>query len=340
MVKLLFLDPSEIPGLPVQHPRLPPFDPGLCAAHGCDAHAMVMRGGTVAARCSLWWSEAPPFPGHKPGVIGHFAALDASSSLELLDAACMELARRDCTLAVGPMDGNTWRRYRLLTGRGPEKPFFLEPDNPDEWPDFFEKAQFAPLARYFSALNGDLSVEDPRMPRTMDRLARAGLTLRTLRADDFTGELRRIYAISRESFQNNFLYTPISEEAFIAQYEPLRAHIIPGLVIFADHGKQPVGYIFAIPDLAQAARGEVVDTAVLKTVAVLPGRMNAGLGSLLVARCQQAVRELGFRRVIHALMHESNNSLNLSGHYARPFRQYTLYSRPLVMKPGCPASLP
>lgn len=329
MVKNFFLNTGEISALPAQHPGLPLFDPALLATHGCNAHATVLYGGTTVARCSLWWEGTPRLAGERIGVVGHFAALDEPGALELLDAACAELKRRGCTLAVGPMDGNTWRRYRLLTERGEEKPFFMEPDNPDEWPAFFEKARFAPLARYFSALNSDLSVEDPRIPRATERLARAGITLRTLRADDFTGELRRIYAISRESFQNNFLYTPISEEAFMAQYEPVRAHIHPGLVIIAECGEEPVGYIFAIPNLAQAARGEPVDTAVLKTVAVLPGRMNAGLGGVLVARCQQAARALGFRRVIHALMHESNNSLNLSGHYATLFRRYTLYSRPL-----------
>ena len=36
--------------------------------------------------------------------------------------------------AVGPLDGSTWRRYRLVTERGVEPPFFMEPDNPDDWP--------------------------------------------------------------------------------------------------------------------------------------------------------------------------------------------------------------
>ena len=112
--------------------------------------------------------------------------------------------------------------------------------------------------------------------------------------------------------------------------KPWAGQIRPELVIIADCANEPVGYVFAIPNLAQAARGEAVDTAVLKTVAVLPGRMSAGLGGVLVARCQQAARSLGFRRVIHALMHENNNSLNLSGHYATLFRRYTLYSRPLA----------
>jgi hypothetical protein len=55
----------------------------------------------------------------------------------------------------------------------------------------------------------------------------------------------------------------------------------------------------------------------------------AGLGNVLVARCQQAARALGFRRAIHALMHESNNSRNLSAHYAKPFRRYTIFARDL-----------
>jgi L-amino acid N-acyltransferase YncA len=72
-----------------------------------------------------------------------------------------------------------------------------------------------------------------------------------------------------------------------------------------------------------------VDTVIVKTVAVLPGRRLAGLGNVLVARCQQAARALGFRRAIHALMHESNNSRNLSAHYAKPFRRYTIFARDL-----------
>lgn len=137
MVKILFLSELENEALPPPHPQLPPFDPGLCITHGCDAHTLVIRKGEIVARCSLWWSEPPPLAGQGPGIIGHFAALNALDAGELLDAACLELARHGCTVAVGPMDGNTWRRYRLLTGRGPERPFFLEPDNPDEWPAFF-----------------------------------------------------------------------------------------------------------------------------------------------------------------------------------------------------------
>jgi GNAT superfamily N-acetyltransferase len=310
-------------------PNLPGFTMDQCRAHHCDAHLIAIQDDIAVARCSLWWTQVPELPGSRVGVVGHFAACDSAHAGELLKSAGEILKHHGCDLAIGPMDGNTWHRYRLLTKRGPEPAFFLEPDNPDDWPGFFTAAGFAPLATYFSALNEDLTLEDERIPRTLERLERTGVKLRPLNPARFVDELRRIYEVSRVSFQSNFLYTPIAESEFLAQYEPVRAHVRPEMVILAERAGQPVGFVFAIPDLAQAKRGQTVDTVVLKTVAVLPGRAYAGLGNVLVAVCQQQARALGFRRVIHALMHENNNSLNLSGHYARTFRRYALFSRAL-----------
>ena len=311
------------------HEALSPFDVALCRAHRCQAHVLALLDGLVVARCSLWWTDTPDLPGQRSGVVGHFAALNTGGAAELLEAACHELAAHGCTLAIGPMDGNTWRRYRCLTERGAEPPFFLEPDNPDDWPKWFEHAGFSPLAAYFSAVAEDLSLEDPRIPRAAGRLEKQGVRIRPFSEPHFLDDLRRIYAVARMSFQSNFLYTPIEEPEFLAQYEPVRAHIRSELVMLAEQDQHPIGFVFAIPDLLQARRGPV-DTVVLKTVAVLPGRAHAGLGSVLVARCHQAARARGFRRVIHALMHQDNSSLNISGHYAKPFRRYTLHSHPLL----------
>jgi len=312
---------------------LPPFDSQLLVQHAADAHWIVSDStGRVTAHASLWWKNVPAHPLHQLGLVGHFAAADRKPAGELLSHATSELARHGCTLAVGPMDGSTWRRYRLLTERGSEPSFFLEPDNPDEWPHWFRACGFSPLAIYFSSLTSDLLTEDSRIPRTVARLQQQGVHWRPLNLDRFLDELRHIYAVSRVSFQTNFLYTPITEAEFLAQYERIRAHVRPELVLLAKHEGQPVGFVFAIPDLARAKRG-AIDTVILKTVAVLPGRAYAGLGNVLVAQCHNAARRLGFRRAIHALMHETNNSLNLSAHYAKPFRRYTLFAREINSAP-------
>jgi GNAT superfamily N-acetyltransferase len=316
---------KERPG----HPSLPPFELAKAALDRPDIHVVVSDGTRITARASLWWNGTPPLPNQRAGVVGHYAASSLESSSELMEACCSELRARGCTMAIGPMNGNTWRKYRLLTQRGDEPPFFLEPDNSDEWPGFWTAAGFTPLATYFSALNSDLSHTDPQVTRAGKRLYERDVRVRPLDTTRFEEELRRIYSVSAKSFTENFLYTPISEEEFLRQYSAIQSRIVPKLVLVAEQDNEPVGYLFALPDFLSATRGKI-DTAIIKTVAVLPERRCAGLGVWLVQEAQRVARELGYTRAIHALMHESNNSLNLSARYAKPFRRYTLFSRNLL----------
>ncbi len=286
--------------------------------------------GAPAARASLWWNEAPALAGERLGAIGHYGAVDAESAAALLHHLGERLRACQCTLAVGPMDGNTWRRYRFVTERGQAPPFFLEPENPAEYPQHFRDAGFQVLASYYSSVNEDLAVEDARVGRARERLGAQGITLRSLRLDDFECELDRLYDLSVVAFRENYLYTPITREEFVAQYRQVKPLLVPELVRLAEAEGKTVGYGFCLPDLSQKQRGEPVDTAIVKTVAVLPGRRQAGLGAWLVADVQQRARALGFRRAIHALMHESNRSRNISRHTAQTMRGYSLFAKRLA----------
>ena len=278
------------------------LEPTALSRDAPDAHWMLPdESGALRARCSLWWKRTPSLLGHRVGLIGHYAARDAQAGSLLLKRACRELAGRGCSVAVGPMDGNTWRRYRLVTERGAEPTFFLEPDNPDDWPDHFLTLGFQPIAHYISAVNCDLSRAEPRVGHIAERLSAQGIRIRALDPWRTEDDLRRIYAVSAVSFRNNFLYTPIAEPDFLAQYRALVPALRPELVLIAETADQPVGFIFAVPDLKQAERGHPIDTVIVKTLAVLPERTHAGLGSLLLAVCQRAAHQLGYTRAIHLL---------------------------------------
>jgi predicted N-acetyltransferase YhbS len=307
----------------------------LLARQAPDASWMLADdAGRVVARCSLWWNETPPYADQRLGLIGHYAATTGESAAPLLHLACDQFATHGCTLAVGPMDGNTWQRYRLLTERGTEPPFFLEPDNPDDWPVHFTDNGFTALAHYFSALNSNLEVSDSRTADVARKVAEIGIVVRPLRLEQFEDELRRIHALSLASFGSNFLYTPIAEEEFVAQYRGIRPYILPELILLAELRDQPVGYVFSIPDLLKKKRGRPIDTVIVKTLAVHPEHGGVGLGGLLVARCQEVARQLGYTRAIHALMHETNKSHRISSHTATPIRRYTLYAKPLAEESG------
>jgi len=309
-------------------PQEPPrFDPRLLLSRQVDEHLSDEDGEN---HCSLWWTRVPEMPGERPGVIGHFAASAPGTAVKLLVAAVERLRSAGCTIALGPMDGNTWRRYRVLTERGSEPPFFMEPDNPDWWAGAFLDSGFSPLATYTSSLVDELSRHDPRAERARVRLEGQGIRFRNLRSDHFEEDLRRIYAVSVVSFTGNFLYTPIPESDFVAQYLPYREKIRSEFVYIAEDQGAPVGYLFAIPDYAELQRGAPLRTLVGKTLASLPGRRYGGLGVVLTDLLHQRASEEGFNRVIHALQYEGNSVRNMSEFFGRVMRRYTLFSRRLT----------
>ena len=323
------VDPREIAAhvAPETWPQLTADD---IAAHAPDASMLISDDAGLRARCSLWWREVPPYGTERLGVIGHYGAVSEADGVAVLQAAASELARRGCTFAVGPMDGNTWRRYRLVVERGTEPPFFLEPTNPDDWPAHYTTAGFTPLAHYFSALNTDLSRRDERMTAVAERLTGVGVTIRQIDLAHFDRDLKAVYSVAEVAFREAFLYTPLPEQAFAMQYQRIRQYLRPELVLIAEHEGRPVGFAFTTPDVLELARGGKSRTAIIKTLAVLPERAYGGLGSLLSDRSHAAAGALGYERVIHALMHESNKSRNISAHTGAPLRRYALFGRSLA----------
>jgi len=295
---------------------------------GADEAIVAHDGGGERARLGLWWREAPAWASGRLGCLGGFMAGDEEAARAVLEGGCTRLRELGCTVAAGPMDGNTWRSHRMVTEPGVRPPFFLEPSNPPEWPRWWERAGFGVLSRYSSsrlALGG----EPVELGRLEHRLAAEGVSLRPIDPDRFEDELRAIHGVCLESFSRNFLYTPLGEDEFVAMYGKVRELVRPGHVWLAEAGGEMAGFVFCLPDALALRRGGAPDF-IVKTLAVRPGRRLAGLGSLLVHRAQRAASEEGFRHAIHALQHEDNSSLRITGRFGGAvMRRYALYSKPL-----------
>lgn len=290
------------------HPGLPPFEPLPPA----PAYLGVVQEGVLVARAGLWGQGGL-------GAIGHFAAVGRESGVRLLRAACERLRQQGCVRAVAPLDGSTWFGYRWVVETSDEPPFLLEPRNPLEYAGWAREAGFTAWQTYRSTLH-TVHVPDPRAAELEARFARLGLrhpAPQTLEAD-----LRGIHALSNAAFVGNPLFSPLDWPSFEALYRPLVSRVPPEWVWIAEDGGRTVGFLLSLPDPTQPG------TLLAKTLAIAPGREYAGLGRWL-AECfyRQAFRA-GFRRVIHALMWESNRSTNLQGH-GRVIRRYALFAREL-----------
>lgn len=308
---------------------VPPKPAAQLQQAGISGHLVAVRDGEVVGRCSVWATGVGSLGGRLTGAIGHYEASCRRAGPALLEAASVGLREAGCQVAVAPLDGSTWRSYRLVSEPGERPPFFLEPDTPAEYLADVAAVGFRPVARYSSAVVGDLSRREPRALEALQRFLDSGGRLRPLEAGRFAEELRAIHQLSLLAFADNLLYTPLDWPSFEALYAPIRAHLVPELVLLAERDQQLVGFAFAIPDLAAARRGERPSAAILKSMAVHPDHAGQGLGGMLMDQAQQAARQAGFREVIHALMIETNRSRRLSAHYATTCRRYTLFGRAL-----------
>ncbi len=319
---------TKHPGHTVSRLSTTSLSPHLAEDHP-DEHLCVYSNETCSGHCSLWWRRTPELRDHRLGLIGHFFAQNASSADCLLRAALKRLRRERCTLAVGPMNGSTWRDYRWVTRAGRYPRFLLEPENPPAYPQYLLRHGFQPIAHYFSALTDGLRTFDALTDRVRSRLDRKGVQLRSICKSTFREDVLSILEVARAAFRQNLLYADPGEEEFLSLCRRFQQVAPFDYVLMAFERDRPVGFVLAVPDQQQRLRQPSVDTLIVKTLAVVPERRYAGLGHLLLTQVEHAAANAGFRRAIYALVREMPHLQRISNRSAQPIRRYAIYAREL-----------
>lgn len=286
----------------------------------------LVEGDVRRAACSVWTKNGPVYKQFKTALIGNFFASDRESGIKILEYTLSRLRGGGMEYVLGPMDGSTWRSYRLVTEIGESPPFFLEPSHPDFWPRIFLDVGFEEIATYCSTKADHTDYSESRINKLIDKMKKGEIEIRSFDLSHAERDLRKVYELSINSFSRNFLYTPISFESFLSLYQPVLPYVNPDYFLIAERKGEPVGFIFAIPDFSQKQEGKEIDTVIIKTVARAPERLYAGLGSYLVYEINRRAALDGKTRMIHALMHEANSSLSISKKLdSQLIRKYALY---------------
>lgn len=254
------------------------------------------------------------------GVIGHYEAKNQKTGIQLLKKAEEELQKLGVKEIIGPMNGNTWHRYRLAIEDA--NTFFLgEPKNPASYHDHFIKAGFQIREKYESRILTDLLQRKDAYFRLGAKMAKLGIIVGSLNMDRFESVLKEIYEISLPAFQENRFYEPISFEEFSSLYLKMKPFLNPDFIQLAyDKKRHLIGYAFAYEDANDPSR------VIFKTLAASQNIRAAGLGVYLYDRIHWIAEQKGKKAVIHALMHEEHNSTKLSkATGSLLFRSYALY---------------
>lgn len=289
----------------------------------------------ILAGASIWYRQTPEYKGSKVAFLGRFKTRSRALSVELMHLAEAEIEKLDpaykIKYLIGPVDGNTWNSYRLVTDGFDSPPFALENFTAKDLPGHFLAAGFESIASYQSSI----LPPSTSFSRGKNRLQEENISIRNFRLEDADKELENLYKISIEAFQKNFLYSPISPGQFKQLYSPVLKRIDPEFVFIAESEGRPIAYLFAIDD--RAAGGKRDKCLVIKTLARLPDRAfdGLGIGRHLVGLCHERARERGYQSIIHALYKSDNRSESfstLSG--ARQLRRYELYGKEIGRDAG------
>jgi hypothetical protein len=257
--------------------------------------------------------DAPSWEGPRTAALGGFACESEAGGVALIELAKQRARERGCAALIGPMDGDTWHRYRVVVESDGSPPFLLEPTSGAHDKAAFAAAGFAPISEYVSS-RARLEVAILHGGGAPGHIA-----VTPWDGGDVEGLVGRMFDMSLAAFARNRFYKPISREAFVELYRPVLPFIDPRGVLFArDAGGRLVGFLFGYPN---GPNGGERRSVILKTYAsFLPGA-----GRALADRFHRDARAGGFEEVIHALMNVDNISRARSTlHGGEVFRRYAL----------------
>ncbi len=295
-----------------------------------EAHCLLVDPqGRALARASMWWSQVPPLSGERPGLIGHFAAVDGPAGARVLAHATQRLAQAGASLVIGPIDGSTWEPYRCVVESDGSPPFALEPAHPGHWLAAFAQAGFVPWAHYRSALCDDMA----RAMRCFDSLAarvaeRSRVRLRAIEPARWPQELPGLHRMATQAFAHSRLISALDADRFAQRYGALSGLVAPGLSWMAEVDGEATGFVIALPGTGPVWG----DSLIVKTLCALRRGPSTAVALLLMRRVFESALSRGLRRAVFALMDETNLSSRMVAERvdSRSFRRYALLATRLL----------
>lgn len=298
-------------------------------AEGAQIHIRFSTKDKSCAQASIWFDSVPPHEGKRVAAIGHYYAESDEAGVCVLEQVFRLATEDGAGLVVGPMNGNTWRNYRLVTDFGERSAFFLEPFTEKAMLSQWSLAGFRPLHDYQSVYIEAFQPVSKRIEAARQRYMNQGIQFRQPTQESFESDLEGIHALSLKAFVNNPFYTDLPWSHFREQYRKIEPYLRFDCIELAFYDQKLVGFCFAIPDYLElsGSGNRLPDTLIVKTLAIDSGKQFRGLGVVLVAVLEARARDIGFRHGIHALEAIGNNSTRISAKAGTVMRQYSLLCR-------------
>jgi hypothetical protein len=265
----------------------------------------------------------------------------------LLARACDWLAERGCGAArFGFLFG--WQ-LPLTIDAYESVPTVFHTYNPPSYHAHAKNAGFATergAVQYEIAFTEELAA---RYREMVHRAATAGVVLRTWRFDRLDEETRLFDRLFDETFARHWGAPPLTGAQMADMTVGMRDVLVPDLLWFAEVHGEPVGFVYAVPDVNQALhearlaalRGapaepafDTIDRGVLQIIGVQEEYRGRGINLALAAQSYLAMIARGYKSASYTMVLDDNwpsrrTAERLGG---RVTRNFVIYRRALARR--------
>ncbi len=296
---------------------------------GKDIKVILIQDGQEKAKATCYFEDTPKVNEKNVGCIGDFETDTQDNGVILLNKCEEILKEKNVSLIVAPMNGNTWKKYRTMKYTNGENMFLLENVNPIDHNEILKNAGFKEIHTYTSTkgLIKD-SYKSEIFNEIEENLKEEKIEIRNFNKSDYITDLKKIYNVSKQSFNRNPFYTEIDEDSFLKQYEGYIQMVDEELILIAEKEGKEIGFVFCIPNFNEAKEGKEISTLILKTIAIIPEYEYLGLGNVLLNRISKKAIDKGFKQWIFAFMYSNNTSQKMAKrNNTQLIREYALYGK-------------
>ncbi len=222
--------------------------------HGEATRWVLVKEGQLIGRVAAFINHKKAWTGEYPvGGMGFFECInDIEAARRLFDAAKQWLEQRGMKAMDGPINFGENDNFWGLLIEGFTQPGFGMNYNPPYYKKLFEEYGFR---RYYSQITKHLDIHAPfseRFWKVADWiLKKTEFTFKPLELrniEKFAADFKKVYD---EAWQWHENFTPIEIATLIKTFKENRFVIDPGLIWFAYHKGEPVGFLVVFPDLNQ-----------------------------------------------------------------------------------------
>ncbi len=255
------------------------------------------------------------------GLVGHFACEDDVDVAGALFSAGAEwLGQRGMKWLRGPMNGDIWHRWRLMTRGFDTTRFPGEPRQPEYYVRLFLNNGFETVRTYSTKRIEDLKAQLERFRLEPILAKKRGITMRSFDQNRWKEDIHGLFLLCQYAFASTWSVTPTTEEEFTDIYNRWLRRVGPDQILLAeDSSGKVVGLGLAVV--------APPDTLNIRTLAVLPEQSGYGLGKAIAAELYERAIANGLTAAHHCLMGPDMPTRRWDHGHARVTREYAVFER-------------